>query len=102
MSDGPNEHEAPEGGNVTEPEAPLMRILSTEGVLETEVPEPKDRSLVIGHWNAIDRVLEGDKSKIAAYKGKVAAGHTLEADPKKITQWAKQGDLDFEDIYDFS
>ncbi len=80
-------------------DAPLMRILSTEGVVEVEVGDRDERSLVIAHWHAIDRVREGDTSKIGDYAGKRAAEHELEADPKTITRWAKQDDLDFEDIY---
>lgn len=76
-----------------------MRVLTTDGVVEAAVPKPEEQSLVIGHWHAIDRVLEGNTSQIGAYRGKTAAGHKLAADPKKITEWAKQGDIDFEDIY---
>jgi hypothetical protein len=79
--------------------APKMRILSTDGEVETEVADPLEQSLVIGHWHALDRVSTGDTSTIGAYRGKTAADHELEADPRKITEWLKQGDVDFETIY---
>jgi len=41
-----------------------------------------------------DLVKEFEKVKIE--------GYVLETDPDAITGWAKQGELDFEDIYDLS
>jgi hypothetical protein len=63
---------------------PLMRILSTRGLVETEVPNPFARSSVGSHWNAVQAVLAGDLSTIGNYKGMTIAGHELETDPKAI------------------
>lgn len=81
-------------------EGPLMRILSTEGLVETELPDFWDRSEVGLHWNAVQRLLDtGDDSELRPFSGQRIAGYELETDPKTITRWARQGDLDFEDIY---
>jgi hypothetical protein len=80
--------------------APLMRILSTTGLVETEVADSDERSDVGRHWNAIQAVLGGDLSTIGDYEGVTVAGHELQTDPRAITRWGKEQDVEFEDIYE--
>jgi len=82
---------------------PVMRLLTTEGVVEVEVPGEGERSDVGSYWAAVQHVLDTGKSTlIKQFKGVEIEGHQLEIDTGKITRWAKQGELDFEDIYDLS
>jgi hypothetical protein len=76
-----------------------MRILSTKGLVETEVLNPFARSGVGSHWNAVQAVLAGDLSTIGDYEGVTVAGHELQTDPKVITRWGKEQEIEFEDIY---
>jgi hypothetical protein len=93
-----------------------MRILTVDGVVELEVPEARDRSLISGHWAVINGIVDGDRKgeeTIADFAGKRVVGWTipddlggsekveaeLATDVDQITRWGKQGDLDFEDIY---
>lgn len=77
-----------------------MRILSKQGIAEVEVSDFWDRSDIGLHWNAVQRLLNtGRDDELKPFAGRAIAGHELETDPKRITRWAKQGELDFEDIY---
>ncbi len=81
----------------------VMRLLTTEGVVEVEVAAEDRRSEIGSHWNAVQHVLDTGKDDLVKEFEKVKIeGYVLETDPDAITRWAKQGDLDFEDIYDLS
>jgi len=89
--------------NDDEQPAPVMRLLTTDGVVEVEVPGEDERSEVGHYWIAVQHVLDtGKNTLIKEFEGVEIGGHELEIDREKITRWAKQGDLDFEDIYDLS
>ena len=84
-------------------QSPTMRLLTTDGVVEVGVAEEDDRSDIGLHWNAIQHLLDtGDDDRVKDFEEVEIEGYALETDADKITRWAKQGDLDFEDIYDFS
>lgn len=90
--------------------ASLMRVLSTHGVVEAEIPDKKERSVIGAHWNAIQKVLGGDAKAIQDFEGVTvhepgekdqerSTTYGLEADPKRISRWAHEHDVEFEDIY---
>ena len=84
-----------------EGQAPLMRLLTPEGVIETGVSADADRSDVGAYWNAVQHVLDtGKDDRVRDFDQVEIEGYTLETDADAITRWAKQGELDFEDIYD--
>lgn len=78
---------------------PLMRILSTGGVVELEVDPQEQRSAVGEHWNAIQNVLAGNSHATDDFRGMRIAGIELEANPYVISRWAHEHDVEFEDIY---
>lgn len=81
----------------------MMRILTPDGVIETEVASDEDRSHIGAYWNAVQHVLDtGKDDLVRGFDHVEIEGYPLETEVDTITRWAKQGDLDFEDIYDFS
>src|SRR4051794_23460323 len=80
----------------------LMRILTREGVLDIEVTDPYERSIVGSYWNYVRLFLEGKESELPWWWREEevrVAGHLLEVEPDWIEHWAHAGDLEFEDIY---
>jgi hypothetical protein len=77
-----------------------MRLLTTTGVAEVDVPDEAERSLIGAYWNAVQHLLEtGDDAPLHAFRKVKIAGHELETNAKTITRWAREGEIDFEDIY---
>lgn len=78
-----------------------MRILTRVGVRDVDLPEFSDRSIVGGHWNAVQNFLyTGETDELERYRGVQVAGRPLLTDPDKIERLARIGDLDFEEIYE--
>ena len=81
--------------------APIMRIITANGVEAVEVPDELDRSVLGGHANAVAQFLAtGNTEPLMPYRGASVAGHRLQTDPGELEAWAAQGELEFEDIYD--
>ena len=78
-----------------------MRILSTQGVLEADLPDDYDRSLVGGHWNAVGLyTTKGDHMRLYDFVAvKVGDGIPLETDLVAIDHWWFAGELDFLEVY---
>src|SRR3954462_12121041 len=82
------------------PVAERMRILTPDGLAEVEVGDPDERSRVGDYWNAVQYRLDtGSDSELRRFDGVTVAGRPLETDGRTIDRWARQGEIDFEDIY---
>ena len=81
----------------------LMRITSTEGLVERWVAGSDKRRLVGAHQAAIQRFLDpfrgGDPAILDPFRGKRVAGVTLETDPEHLQDLALAGELSFLEIY---
>jgi hypothetical protein len=79
---------------------PVMRIISTHGVIAAEVDQPQDRTILGRHANAVGRFLAtGDTDGLIEFVDTVVADHRPETDPDELEAWAAQGELEWEDIY---
>ena len=84
---------------MAEPYAQL-RVLTTEGPKVVEVQDSDEASRVGEHWNAIKHFLNtGDETRLRGFDGETVAGVVLETDPDAIEEWARTGEIDFEEIY---
>ena len=80
--------------------ADRMRILTPEGLVEIDVPDPGERSIVGDYWNAVQYRLDtGWDSELRRFDGATVMGLPLETDGRRVDRWARQGEIDFEDIY---
>lgn len=77
----------------------VMRVLTSNGVVDVSVPSDEDRSLLGSYWHAIREYLEtGDETTLRPFRGEgVRLG--LETDPDVIEHYANEGELDIDDIY---
>jgi hypothetical protein len=96
-------------------EEDLIRVLTTEGVLDLEVVDQDERSLAASHWNAVKRYLgTGKTDRLDEFKGQTVAGFRpetdrepetdpdvfeLATDPDVIDERESDGELDIERIY---
>jgi hypothetical protein len=77
-----------------------MEVLTVDGLLLLDVRSSRQRTLVGEHWNAIRRYSDhGLLQPLRDLAGKRVAGHLLECDFDAIDEWARQGELEIEDIY---
>lgn len=78
-----------------------MRILSPQGVVEADLPDPDERSKVGGHWSAVGYYTDnGLTFRLEEYEGvEVGEGIRLETDPDAIDGWWFAGELDFLEVY---
>jgi hypothetical protein len=77
-----------------------MRVLTTVGVKDLEIESSSARSVVGGHWNAIQAFLAtGDTDPLEPYTTSVINGYLLLTDPDEIERLARIGELDIDDIY---
>jgi hypothetical protein len=78
-----------------------MPVLTNQGVIWIDVPDPMNRSTVGAYWRAVHRFRDtGDLRDLGRFAGVVIGGYELETDLDEIEFWAYQGQLDFEDIYE--
>jgi hypothetical protein len=78
----------------------VMKINTTEGVVEGMVRGSRARSLIGQHHNAVAQYLDtGDTTVLAPFEGKRVAGVTLETRPDELEQQWMRGELDFLEIY---
>ena len=77
----------------------VMRVLTREGVIDVEVPDPDERSVLGSYWNDVRFYLEGKPYDLRQYTGVTVSGLVLETDPDWIEYWADSGELEFEEIY---
>ena len=80
----------------------MMRMLTTEGVVDLYVDNIDSASLIGQHWNAVQRALEGDPSELEEFEDWTIRGHAFMTDPDQIERLARIGELDIEDIYEDS
>lgn len=78
-----------------------MRILSPVGVVEANLPDPDDRSMVGRHWNAVGTYTRtGWPDQLDDFvEVEVGEGIPLETDPDAIDGWWFAGELDFLEVY---
>jgi len=79
--------------------APVMRILTRDGVFDVEVTEPDERSMLGSYWNHVRLFLEDRPADLEQFDGEEIAGRRLETDPRWIEALAEWGVLDFDEIY---
>ena len=79
----------------------MMRVLTTKGLVEVNLDDPDERSIVGGHWNAIGQFTKkGHTGYLAEFDFiEVGKGLLLETDPDAIEQFWFNGELDFLDVY---
>ncbi len=81
--------------------APVMRLLTRDGVEDLPVRNDAEASLLGSYWNAVQRFLAtGEEEGLARFGPVQVGGKRLEVDPDRIEFWARYGELDFEDIYE--
>ena len=81
------------------PESEEMRVLTRTGVRDIEVTDPAERSMLGQYWNAVQKFLgTGEEETLEPFKRQTIAVK-LETDPDWIEYYAKQGELDIDDIY---
>jgi hypothetical protein len=77
-----------------------MIVISTDGVVELDIPSSREASLVGAHTNAVRRYCRrGDQTQLQRFRGKTVAGVEFETDPGELVGLWHIGELDFEDIY---
>jgi hypothetical protein len=80
--------------------ADRMRILTPDGVVEVDVEQARTRSLIGEYWNAVQYRLDtGFDSQLKRFNGMKIRGYPLETNGRAIDRWAREGEIDFEDIY---
>lgn len=80
-----------------------MRILTPSGVVLTLIESDSERSAVASYWNAVSHYLAtGEDRPLRPFAGVSIAGHVLLTDLDAVEQWAAEGELEFEDIYNAS
>ena len=78
-----------------------MRILSPDGVVEANLPDPDERSTVGRHWSAVGYYTDnGYTDRLEEFEGvEVGEGIRLETDSDSIDGWWFAGELDFLEVY---
>lgn len=78
-----------------------MRILTPDGIVEADISDPSDRSIVGAHWSAVgyyantrspDRLFEFEFTE-------VGDGIRLATNPDVIDEFWFAGELDFIEVY---
>ena len=78
----------------------LMRISSTDGVVERMVRGSRSRTVIGRHHNAIGQYLAtGDTTVLEPFVGRRVAGVTLETDPGRLEEQFMRAELEFLEIY---
>lgn len=78
-----------------------MRILTTRGIEDVELETFEARSVVGGHWNAVQSFLRtGSTDELERFEGVRIRGRRLLTDPDEIERQARIGELDVDDIYE--
>lgn len=78
-----------------------MRVLTPRGVVETDLPDPFDRSMVGRHWNAVGYYTRSGRTDHLHdfTRVEIGDGIRLETDPDAIDEWWFAGELDFLEVY---
>jgi hypothetical protein len=78
----------------------VMKINTTDGLVERMVRGSDKRSLIGQHHNAVAQYLDtGDTTVLEPFAGKHVAGMTLETRPDELEQQWMRGELEFLEIY---
>jgi hypothetical protein len=77
-----------------------MQVLSEDGLRTIEVRGSRAASRLSAHANAVrEYIYTGDASRLEGFDGMRVGGVELETDLNRIDEWARRGELSFEDIY---
>ena len=79
----------------------MMRVLTTDGLVEVHLPDDEDRSVVGSYWNAVGHyVRTGSTDQLDEFASvDVGGGLVLETDPDANDEFWFGGELDFLDVY---
>lgn len=78
-----------------------MRMVTPDGVELVEVRDYEEAKLISDHSNAVQRYLHtGDHEPLSFFTGQTVAGKNFLTDPGYIEEWARRGEISFEDIYE--
>ena len=77
----------------------LMRVLTRDGVVDLEVNDEYERSVLGSYWNDVQLFLENQPYNLDQYRGMTIAGQPLETDLDWLEYWADRDELEFEEIY---
>ncbi len=88
----------------------MMRVVSTDGVVDVDVADEGERSLVGSHYAAVRGYLDtGRTDRLADFEGRIVVGvdpqtgevdpYELEVDPDALDDREAEGDLDIDHIY---
>jgi hypothetical protein len=89
----------------------LVRVISTRGIVDVEVPDPKVRQVLGLHMHrAVEALGDPDLDKLLAeFKGTTVTGldpetgepvwYELESDLETLQRWETEGDLDIDEFY---
>jgi hypothetical protein len=73
------------------------------GPEDVDIVGSRDASIVARHWNAVKHFLAtGETERLTRFRRVSVAGRRLETDPAAVENWARRGELDFEDIYELT
>ncbi|MGH2971097.1 MAG: hypothetical protein ACRDLE_02960 [Gaiellaceae bacterium] len=77
-----------------------MQVLGEDGLRTVEIRGSRAASRLSAHANAVrEYIYTGDPSKLERFRGMRVGGVELETDLDRIDEWARRGELSFEDIY---
>ena len=79
----------------------MMRVLTIDGLVEVDLPDEEDRSIVGGFWNAVGVYLRtGRTTALDDFESvEIAGGLLLETDPDALDEFWFGGELDFLEVY---
>lgn len=77
-----------------------MQVLGKDGLRTVETRGSGGASRLSAHANAVrNYIYTGDSSELERFHGMRVGGVELETDLDRIDEWARRGELSFEDIY---
>ena len=79
----------------------MMRVLTTDGLVEVHLPDEEDRSVVGSYWNAVGDYLRTGRTDLLDYFASIdiGGGLVLETDPHAIEEFWSEGELDYLEVY---
>ena len=78
-----------------------MRAVTTDGVMMVTPFSREEASLIGRHHNAVKAFInEGDEEALLPFRKVTVGGRRLQTDPDELENLARDGQLDYENIYD--
>lgn len=79
----------------------MMRVLTTDGLVEVHLPDEEDRSVVGSYWNAVGDYLRTGRTHLLDDFASIdiGGGLALETDPYAIEEFWSAGELDYLEVY---